>query len=506
MNERVYASIMLAAFLPFVIIFVLLWRYCVGVFSDSILQSATESFRSRQDQLQTLADDYLDLARMIAGDEEMVRLLHGKGNPSFLNYRINQRIHSLIPFQSSLLQGIYFLTSRKGEFVLLFDDGNTHLSLRGIGKEPYRSLFEKAQTSSDFGRYETGFFTLRGMPCVTVSIPVEQDLKEPGPAITLLLEQEVLAQMALLSSENSLPWAFRILAGEGQIGEDPVFPELTDGGEMLEGTIEGIPWKLQCVVNLSRIRRDAIKRFGAMFFLTLIVYILLVVLITGMVKLRSMQTAEKQRVAELKALELEINPHYLYNTLNTINSVAVEHGDYQVSRLLKGYSSTLVYMLHDRSQPVTIRQESDWLKEYLLLQQERFPGMFIYELDVEPEVADLLIYKMLLQPFVENTILHGFEEQKEEGFLSILFYGDDDTIVISIWDNGRGIDAGELEHLRKIAAFPMETESERIGILNTCRRLYGYYGNRYTLKFDSAAGKGTKVELRLPVMQDTVQL
>ena len=60
MNERVYASIMLAAFLPFVIIFVLLWRYCVGVFSDSILQSATESFRSRQDQLQTLADDYLD--------------------------------------------------------------------------------------------------------------------------------------------------------------------------------------------------------------------------------------------------------------------------------------------------------------------------------------------------------------------------------------------------------------------------------------------------------------
>ena len=98
----------------------------------------------RQRALDFCYDDYLDFARMIAGDEEMVRLLHGKGNPSFLNYRINQRIHSLIPFQSSLLQGIYFLTSRKGEFVLLFDDGNTHLSLRGIGKEPYRSLFEKA--------------------------------------------------------------------------------------------------------------------------------------------------------------------------------------------------------------------------------------------------------------------------------------------------------------------------------------------------------------------------
>ena len=562
--EKLYAALLLGAFLPFVIVFILLWRYCIGVFSDSINQSARESFWSRQNRLDVFAEEYTGLGHLLGQDELMDKLLHSRGNPSFLSYRINQRVRTLMPLRGTVVRGVYFLTQDREQFLVLMDRDNTHLFIRGSGSEKYDALRQTAQICAEEMTLQTGFFDLRGTDCVAVSFPsipgTDEMVSETVPVTMLLLEKEAIAQIAQLSTSGELPWAFRIHSDAGLISEDPSFETLLPGGEMLEDQVKGLGWNLNCVINMSSIRADAMRRFGTLFLAALAAYILLVVLITILVNRqlhtltilrermasadadgiyreielpngrdmaylfsgynemvhkvkkqediildqnrRNMEIAEKQRVAELKALELEINPHYLYNTLNTINSVAIEHGDYQVSRLLKGYSSTLVYMLRDRFRPVAISQEVAWLREYLLLQQERFPGLFTYEIDAEPELMDTRIYKMLLQPFVENSILHGFEEMDGEGFLSILFYGDGGKIVISIWDNGKGIAPDELERLRAMARRPMETESERIGILNSCRRLYGYYGDDYTLTIEAAVGKGTRVELHLPYLKD----
>ncbi len=567
MIKKIYASVLLAAFLPFVIIFILLWRYCSGVFSNSIRQSAMESFRSRQNQLQVFANDCFETGKQMESDPQMKSLLHRGGNLSFLSYQINQRIRSLIPMRPSGLEGLYILTGLEQEFLVLFDEKDTHLSLRGDGAVKYALLRETAASCAAAGQSGTGFFALREISCLAIGIPetiVTEDEKDhhgnmgETAVMMFLFNQNEVSELAQLASDADLPWAFRISDSSGIISEDQTFAGLQDGGELLSGTIEKLGWELSCMVNTTRVRVNAMKRFGVMFLAVMAAYVLLVVLITAMVnrqlhslevlrermiqigengsykqidlsgdqdvaylfsgynemvrKVKQQETiildqnkknleiAEKQRIAELKALELEINPHYLYNTLNTINSVAIEHGDYQVSRLLKGYSSTLVYMLRDRFQPVAIRQEVDWLREYLLLQQERFPGVFTCEIDAEPELLDEPIYKLLLQPFVENTIIHGFEGRTEGGFLSILFYADDRRIVISIWDNGKGIEPDELERIRQIAAQPMETESKRIGILNSCRRLYGYYGDAYRFTIESGVGKGTRVELRLPFM------
>lgn len=89
MIERLYAALLLGAFLPFVIIFILLWRYCIGVFSDSINQSARESFWSRQNRLDVFAEEYTGLGHLLGQDELMDKLLHSRGNPSFLSYRLN---------------------------------------------------------------------------------------------------------------------------------------------------------------------------------------------------------------------------------------------------------------------------------------------------------------------------------------------------------------------------------------------------------------------------------
>ena len=549
-KEKLYAAILLSAFLPFVLIIVLLWRYCSHVFVDSIWQSARDSLNARQYQLQAYADDYLELADSLTGDETVGNLLSAHGNPSYLSYLLNQRIRAFFPVVPTDLKGIYFLSEGGLEYLVLFDEGNTHLSLRGKACLKYEALRKAAESGIRRSRMESIHFSRDGVAYIGVT-------RTGGKAaLVLLLDPLSIQTMVGLSSTDDLPWAFRLDAEEIRLCEGAYFNALLDGGEVVSSTIKGLDWELSCVINSTIIRRDAFQKFSAMLIIVILMYVLLVFLVANLMNrqhriLRSLQDemsrigangvyreaflpheqdvadlfrsyndmvrrienqeriileqnrnnlemAKKQKDTELKAMEMEINPHYLYNTLNTINSVALEHGDFQVSRLLKGFSSTLVYILKDRFRPAMVREEVDWLRNYLLLQQERFPGGFSYEVEAEPELLEARIYKLLVQPFVENAILHGFEGMEEDGFLSILFYEDEGRIVISIWDNGKGICPDELDRLRQIADNPMGQDSSRIGILNSCRRMYGYYGDRWKLDIESNVGSGTRIKIQVP--------
>ena len=549
-KEKLYAAILLSAFLPFVLIIVLLWRYCSHVFVDSIWQSARDSLSARQYQLQAYADDYLELADSLTGDETVGNLLSAHGNPSYLSYLLNQRIRAFFPVVPTDLKGIYFLSEGGLEYLVLFDEGNTHLSLRGKACLKYEALRKAAESGIRRSRMESIHFSRDGVAYIGVTRTGGKS------ALVLLLDPLSIQTMVGLSSTDDLPWAFRLDAEEIRLCEGAYFNALLDGGEVVSSTIKGLDWELSCVINSTIIRRDAFQKFSAMLIIVILMYVLLVFLVANLMNrqhriLRSLQDemsrigangvyreaflpheqdvadlfrsyndmvrrienqeriileqnrnnlemAKKQKDTELKAMEMEINPHYLYNTLNTINSVALEHGDFQVSRLLKGFSSTLVYILKDRFRPAMVREEVDWLRNYLLLQQERFPGLFSYEVEAEPELLEARIYKLLVQPFVENAILHGFEGMEEDGFLSILFYEDEGRIVISIWDNGKGICPDELDRLRQIADNPMGQDSSRIGILNSCRRMYGYYGDRWKLDIESNVGSGTRIKIQVP--------
>ena len=549
-KEKLYAAILLSAFLPFVLIIVLLWRYCSHVFVDSIWQSARDSLNARQYQLQAYADDYLELADSLTGDETVGNLLSAHGNPSYLSYLLNQRIRAFFPVVPTDLKGIYFLSEGGLEYLVLFDEGNTHLSLRGKACLKYEALRKAAESGIRRSRMESIHFSRDGVAYIGVTRTGGKS------ALVLLLDPLSIQTMVGLSSTDDLPWAFRLDAEEIRLCEGAYFNALLDGGEVVSSTIKGLDWELSCVINSTIIRRDAFQKFSAMLIIVILMYVLLVFLVANLMNrqhriLRSLQDemsrigangvyreaflpheqdvadlfrsyndmvrrienqeriileqnrnnlemAKKQKDTELKAMEMEINPHYLYNTLNTINSVALEHGDFQVSRLLKGFSSTLVYILKDRFRPAMVREEVDWLRNYLLLQQERFPGLFSYEVEAEPELLEARIYKLLVQPFIENAILHGFEGMEEDGFLSILFYEDEGRIVISIWDNGKGICPDELDRLRQIADNPMGQDSSRIGILNSCRRMYGYYGDRWKLDIESNVGSGTRIKIQVP--------
>ncbi len=133
----------------------------------------------------------------------------------------------------------------------------------------------------------------------------------------------------------------------------------------------------------------------------------------------SRQAALKQKESEIRALEAQINPHFLYNTLDSINWLAIEKEEHQISEMLKGLAQILRYSIKDSNKMVTIEEELKWMKQYVFLQQYRFSSSFHCLVDYEKAVLGYRIHKLLLQPFIENAIIHGFAGVKSGGLLNL---------------------------------------------------------------------------------------
>ncbi|CUO74248.1 Probable sensor-like histidine kinase YehU [[Eubacterium] contortum] len=210
---------------------------------------------------------------------------------------------------------------------------------------------------------------------------------------------------------------------------------------------------------------------------------------------------KKQKDAEIKALELEINSHFIYNTLNSINYTAIEHEDYETSDLLKVFANVLRYMTENRYELVTVSQEIAWLEQYLFLQRSRFNGRFDFEIDVNPEIEDKKIRKLLLQPFVENAIIHGFDSRSKGGLITVICSKEEDSgLMIIIADNGNGIEEDLLRKIREGIALENNPENLGLGMANTCYRMRLYYGEAFAFYIESTGGRGTTVMLKLPAL------
>lgn len=210
-----------------------------------------------------------------------------------------------------------------------------------------------------------------------------------------------------------------------------------------------------------------------------------------------------RRKAELKIMEAQINPHFLYNTLDTINWMAIERNEMEISSMLGSLGSLLRYSVTNIDCPVLIRAELEWIKKYLFLQSKRFQNLFTYQMEIEPGVENLTIYKMLLQPLIENCILHGFCDISEGGNILIKMHTEDSFLIITISDNGCGLSPEKLLELNHMAQNPRVHVTENIGFLNVFRRLHAYYGDRF--QFHIQSKNGTEINIFLP-LQDVMLL
>lgn len=207
--------------------------------------------------------------------------------------------------------------------------------------------------------------------------------------------------------------------------------------------------------------------------------------------------------AERKALESQINAHFICNTLGCINYEAIEAGNHQVSILIKKLSNILRYTFDQKCQDVYTYQEIVWIDQYLYLQKSRYES-FEYDIDF-PDIYNYWpCCKLMFQPFVENSILHGFEGKESGGIIKITAEGAGERLKLCIKDNGCGI-SGEtkdiiLEILENKGKISRDSKTGvGIGIHNVVTRMHMYYGENLDIKMETSEGKGTTFTFWIPI-------
>jgi len=200
----------------------------------------------------------------------------------------------------------------------------------------------------------------------------------------------------------------------------------------------------------------------------------------------------KEQEAEIRALNMQMNPHFLFNTLNIMNWTAIENDQEELSRMLVCLSQMLHYTTRKDWGSVRLHDELEWMKSYFYIMSARFEDKFTVHYDIDPELYDCTMPRLLFQPFVENAILHGFAQMETGGVISIRGYKLENTCRFEIEDNGSGM-SPEVVH----AIFHTETSS--IGIRNTISRIRLAYGEQYGVDIDSCPGRGTRIGVTLPL-------
>lgn len=215
---------------------------------------------------------------------------------------------------------------------------------------------------------------------------------------------------------------------------------------------------------------------------------------------------ERKKKAEMMLLQAQIHPHFLFNTLESINVLAVRNEPKKVQQMIQKLGVILRVSIQEKEE-ITIQEEIEHLKSYLHIQKFRFEDLFDYEIDIQSSIMSENILKLTLQPLVENCIQHGFEGIEYKGFIQIRAYEEDDNIIFFVTDNGKGIPAHILinfhyeKYQGKALLNEVETNNEErrgLGVKNVADRLRIHYGSTYGVLICSTIHDGTLVKIIIP--------
>lgn len=217
---------------------------------------------------------------------------------------------------------------------------------------------------------------------------------------------------------------------------------------------------------------------------------------------RETETAKVLRLSEFKALQAQINPHFLYNSLDMINWLARAGQFEQVSDAIQALGRFYKLTLSKKDTFGTVRKETEHAVLYVKLQNMRYENRIRFVVDIDENIQDCIMPKLVFQPLVENAILHGIMEREDKcGEVLLAGWRDGDDLVFLLHDNGVGmtaVQADRLLHPDPAQAACVSKTGSHIGAYNTHERLQLYYGANYGLQYHSTPGLGTEVEIRIP--------
>lgn len=220
-------------------------------------------------------------------------------------------------------------------------------------------------------------------------------------------------------------------------------------------------------------------------------------------KLEEQRLLNMQREMEFKMLSSQINPHFLYNTLELIRMQAVSQKNKNVADSILLLARSMHYVLENTgTKESTLEKEFEHVKTYLRIQQMRFGARVNWDFYIENgiDVSKYRILPILIQPVVENAIIHGLEEIEENGHISIILEKEDYRFLITVRDNGAGVEEEQLERIRRDLCKKKKGDCSSIGLFNVNQRIKVRYGSEYGVQIDSEQDVGTTVCLTVPVI------
>ena len=213
---------------------------------------------------------------------------------------------------------------------------------------------------------------------------------------------------------------------------------------------------------------------------------------------KTKETEEQKRISDLKALQTQINPHFLYNTLNSIKFLAVNNGDPNIAKISEGLSDMLHVNMN--SDPyMTLEANKQYLSNYLNIQSYRYTFQFSYQIDLPDELKGCYIPKMLVQPLVENCMKHGYEGRTYDNELRISYSAEGGELYIQVYDNGVGMQQATIDEIMK--AIPNHDDLH-IGLTNVLSRIHLYFGEYYGMSINSQEKQYTDIRLHLPLITE----
>ena len=223
---------------------------------------------------------------------------------------------------------------------------------------------------------------------------------------------------------------------------------------------------------------------------------------------RIWEQAYQLRTMELVALQAQINPHFLFNTLEVIKweSISLTQGINSVSQMLENLAAIIQYSLSNPRETVSLQKEVELAQIYVDILMFRYEGKFNVEWKLGSGLEQYKVPKLILQPLIENAVYHGVKEKKDFSVIRIRIHRHGGKLLISIMDNGVGIEAEALKQLRQQLQTPGSFPSDSVGLLNVSKRIALLYGDSWSMKIYSKKGKGTllKIEILLDKERETI--
>ena len=204
-----------------------------------------------------------------------------------------------------------------------------------------------------------------------------------------------------------------------------------------------------------------------------------------------------KRQAQYLALQNQINPHFLYNTLDSIIWMSEAGENDQVVLMTSALAKLLRQSISNDREQITVAEEIDYVRSYLTIQKMRYKDKLEYTIDVEERILDVRIIKFVLQPLVENAIYHGLKYKETKGNLDIRGYRRGNRVCLVVADDGAGMEESELEHI--LEKKEKKTKSNGVGVYNVQKRLQLYYGPEYGISYISRKGEGTVATVTIPL-------